>query len=162
MRTILVCLILLFLIPVIEVTDGVIETGEITTEVVEVITPTDPESYFHLTDEERYIVECVVMGEAQGEPYEGQVLVAQCILNACLRDGIQPSQVRKNYKYAGWKENPSDSVKKAVSAVFDDGFKVTAEEVLYFYAPKYCTSSWHESQTFVTEVGNHRFFKLNS
>ena len=119
---------------------------------------TEPEPFFYLSDYERWIVECVVMGEACGEPYEGQVLVAQCILNGCLRKNMQPSELRVELKYSGWRDNPSDSVKNAVSAVFDDGYKVTDEFILYFYAPKYSKGRWHETQRFVLELGGHRFF----
>ena len=98
------------------------------------------------------------MGESEGESYEGQMLVAQCLLNACLRDGLQPSEVRVKYMYAGWNESPSENIKSAVSAVFDDSYKVTDEFILYFYAPKYSKGKWHETQRFVIEVGGHRFF----
>lgn len=116
---------------------------------------------FYLTDEERRIVECVVMGEAGAESYEGQVLVAQCLLNACLLEGWQPSQVRVNYRYAGWHDEPSQSVKDAVSAVFDHGFEIVSEPIVYFYAPKLCQSKWHESQTWVVTEGGHKFFMNN-
>lgn len=121
--------------------------------------PVIDEPFYDLSDYERWIVECVVMGESGGEPYDGQVLVAQCILNACLKDGITPSKVRMQYQYSGWNEHPTDSVKQAVSAVFDDGYQIISEPILYFYAPKLSSSKWHETQCFVTEVGNHRFFK---
>lgn len=117
--------------------------------------------YFELSEEERIIVECIVMGEAGNESYKGQVLVAQCILNACIKDNLKPSVVRNKYKYSGWKTNPNDSVKKAVKEVFDNGYKVTNEFILYFYAPKYCTSNWHESQRYVLTEGGHRFFAEN-
>ena len=130
------------------------------TEPVEQVASTDTdEPHYYLTEEEREIVECVVSGEAQAESYEGQVLVAQCILNACVKEGIQPSEVRVAYRYSGWNDDPSESVKKAVSAVFDDGYTLTDEPILYFYAPKWCTSEWHESQDFVLELDGHRFFK---
>lgn len=116
------------------------------------------EPAFYLSDYERQVVEKIVMGEAGGEPYEGQVLVAQCILNASLKDGIQPSEVRTKYKYSGWNENPSDDVKNAVSEVFDRGYKAVDEYILYFYAPKYAKGTWHETQKFVIELGGHRFF----
>lgn len=127
-------------------------TTEITTD-VNVETPS-----FLLSNYERWIVECVVMGESGNEPYDGQILVAQCMLNACLKDDIQPSKVRTKYKYSGWKDKPTDSVKNAVSAVFDDGYRLTDEFILYFYAPKYSKGRWHETQRFVIEVGGHRFF----
>ena len=72
---------------------------------------------------------------------------------------VQPSEVRIEYKYSGWNENPTESVKEAVAAVFDRGETVVDDPILYFYAPKYTESRWHESQDFVIEVGGHRFFK---
>ena len=122
------------------------------------IEPIINEPVFELSEYERWVVECMVMGESGGEPYDGQVLVAQCILNACRKEGILPSEVRVEYKYSGWNEQPTDSVKQAVSAVFDDGYTVTDEPILYFYAPRWCNSKWHETQRFVIEVGGHRFF----
>lgn len=137
--------------------EPVIEKKEV--QIVEQANETKPEPFFCLSDEERYITECVVMGEAGAEPYEGQVLVAQCILNGCLKEDVQPSELRKMYKYSGFKKNATESVKKAVRAVFDDGFKITDEPILYFYAHKLCKSKWHESQCFVLELDNQRFFK---
>lgn len=138
---------------------------EIETEIVENETlesetvPEEIEAYFYLSDQERYIVECIVMGEAGGESYEGQVLVAQCILNGCLKEDVQPSKLRKMYKYSGYRTNVTKSVKKAVRDVFDEGYRITDEPILYFYAPKHCKGKWHETQCFVIEVGGHRFFK---
>lgn len=119
---------------------------------------TESKSEFYLSDYERSVVECIVMGEAGGETHEGQVLVAQCLLNACLKENLQPSEIRRRYQYSGWNSNPSESVKNAVSAVFDDGYKATGEFILYFYSTKYGQGQWHETQKFVCEVGDHRFF----
>lgn len=113
---------------------------------------------YNLTDSERDLVERVVMAESGGESYEGQILVAQCILNACEIDGIRPAKVIKKYVYAKGRPKPTDSVVKAVMAVFDKGETVTDEAIVYFYAPKVVKSKFHESQEFVCEVGNHRFF----
>ena len=82
--------------------------------------PVESEPVFYLSEYERWVAECIVMGESGNQPYEGQVLVAQCILNACLKDRILPSKVRTRYKYSGWHESPTESVKQAVSAVFDE------------------------------------------
>jgi spore germination cell wall hydrolase CwlJ-like protein len=136
----------------IETSTEIVEETETSTEIIE-------EPLFYLSEKERRIVERVVMGEAGAEPYEGQVLVAQCILNGCLKEDVQPSKLRKMYKYSGYKTNVSESVKKAVSAVFDSGYKITDEPILYFYAPKRCKGKWHETQRFVIELGGHRFFK---
>lgn len=135
-----------------------VETATLdTTTTTELVIESEP--HFELSDYERNIVECIVMGEARGESYDGKVLVAQCLLNACVKDSIQPSEVRTKYQYAGWNDSPSDEVKEAVSAVFDDGYKITEEPILYFYAPKLCKSSWHETQCYVLTEGCHKFFK---
>jgi spore germination cell wall hydrolase CwlJ-like protein len=113
---------------------------------------------YSLTEAERDLVERVVMAESGGESYKGQMLVAQCILNACEIDGIRPAKVVKKYVYAKARPEPSDSVKRAVSAVFDKGETVTDEPIVYFYAPKIVKSEFHESQRFVLAEGNHKFF----
>ena len=114
---------------------------------------------YPLTPQERDLVERVVMAESGGESYKGQMLVAQCILNACEIDGIRPAEVIRKYVYAKSRPEPSDSVKRAVSAVFDKGEQVTDEPIVYFYAPKIVKSEFHESQIFAIEEGGHRFFK---
>ena len=113
---------------------------------------------YSLTPQERDLVERVVMAEAGGESYKGQMLVCQCILNACEIDGIRPAKVIKKYVYAKARPEPSDSVKRAVSAVFDKGEQVTDEPIVYFYAPALVRSEFHESQIFCLREGGHKFF----
>ena len=121
-----------------------------------------PAPRFELSATERDVVERVVMAEAGGESFEGQMLVAQCILNACEKTGTQPSEVVVTFKYAPARPDPTDSVREAVAAVFDAGEFITDEPVMFFYNPAKVTSTWHESQTFVIEVGGHRFFAERS
>lgn len=128
----------------------------------ETVEPTEPAVRYPLTDAERDVVERVVMAEAGGESFEGQMLVAQCILNACEKTGTQPSEVVVTFKYAPARPEPTDSVREAVAAVFDAGEFITDEPVMFFYNPAKVTSTWHESQTFVIEVGGHRFFAERS
>ena len=113
---------------------------------------------YDLTAEERETIGSVITAEAVGEPFAGQIAVAQCILDACEKDGIRPSEAMKKYKYAKARPEPTSSAMAAVAAVFDDGWYVTAEPILYFYAPARTTSKWHESQDFVIEINGHRFF----
>lgn len=122
-----------------------------------VVSLVSTEKFFPLSDYERSVVEHIVAGEARGESFKGQKLVAQCILDACILDGLQPSQVRTKYGYGGWSNEVTDSVKEAVSEIFDDGELAVQAPILYFYNPNYY-SSWHESQRFIIEEGNHRFF----
>lgn len=131
------------------------ETAEVVTEPI----PTEPSAFYSLTDEQRTLIEQVVSAESRGEPYDGQVAVAQCILNACLKDDITPERAIVKYKYTSARVEPTTSVKEAVAAVFDRGEGVTDEPIIYFYAYKLVKSDFHESQDFVIEIKNHRFFK---
>lgn len=114
---------------------------------------------YALTAAERDTVERVVMAEAAAEPYEGQIAVAQCVLNACERENMRPDEIVVEYQYTDKRPEPTDEVKAAVSAVFDYGETATDREILYFYAPALCESEWHESQDYVMTVGGHRFFE---
>lgn len=134
---------------------------ETTTTVPTTTTTTEPAPrvYYSLTAKERDLVERVVMAEAGGEAYAGQLAVAQCILNASEMRGSRPAETVKALKYAKARPEPSKSVKQAVADVFDDGVRVFDRDVIYFYAPALVTSTWHESQDYVTTIGCHRFFK---
>ena len=129
-----------------------------TAPAAEAAEPTEPAVRYPLTDAERDVVERVVMAEAGGESFEGQVLVAQCILNAAEKRGVEPSEavVLKS------RPDPTQRVKDAVAAVFDRGETVVDEPILYFYNPALVTSDFHESQIFVIEEGGHRFFAERS
>ena len=128
----------------------------------ETVEPTEPAVRYTLTDAERDVVERVVMAEAGGESFEGQVLVAQCILNAAEKRGVDPSEAVVLYSYTKSRPDPTQRVKDAVAAVFDRGETVVDEPIIYFYNPALVTSDFHESQIFVIEEGGHRFFAERS
>ena len=138
-------------------------TGTATTPAPSSTTTAEPAPedgpYYALTDGERDLVERVVMAEAGGESFDGQIAVAQCILNASELRQIRPSETVKVLKYTKARPKPTEQVKQAVAAVFDDGYRLFDREVIYFYAPALVTSTWHESQTYVTTIGCHKFFK---
>lgn len=122
---------------------------------------------FHLTEYETWFVECVVAGEAAGEPYKGKLAVAQCYFDAMLKDGLSATEVKSAYGYSGWNENLDkqdpkayDEVKNAVADVFYGGKFVTDKPILYFYAPAYGRSDWHEAQEYWKSIANHKFFYL--
>ena len=128
----------------------------------EIPEPTEAPVRFYLSASERDTVERVVMAESGGESFEGQMLVAQCILNAAEKEGVQPSEAVAIYSYTSNRPDPTQSVKDAVAAVFDRGEVAIDAPVMYFYNPALVTSDWHESQIFVAEVGGHRFFAERS
>lgn len=122
---------------------------------------------FHLTEYETWFVECVIAGEAGGEPYEGKLAVAQCYFDAMLKDGLSATEVKSVYGYSGWNENLDkqdpkmyDEVKNAVMDVFYGGKFVTDKPILYFYAPAVVYSGFHESLNHAMTIGEHKFFYL--
>lgn len=124
--------------------------------------------FYPITEDDRYVIECIVAGEAKGEPTEGKMAVAQCLLNAMVKDGLSASDVRTQYQYSGWDDELQNSnpdcwakVCEAVNRVFDDGEFVSENPILYFYAPKWVYSRWHESLNHAVTVGGHKFFYLD-
>ena len=124
--------------------------------------------FFNLTEAERKTIQCIVAGEAKGEPMEGKMAVAQCILNGMVKSDWTAEKVRIEYQYSGWddeleKSNPKAwaEVVEAVSRVFDDGELISDKPILYFYAPKYSNGKWHETLEFSFELSGHRFFYLD-
>ena len=120
-----------------------------------------------LSEEERLIIEYVVSGEAGYEPFKGKMLVAQCFYNAMKKENISAAEIRKQYQYSGWKTDLAqtypehwDEVVEAVSRVFDSGEMVSDKPILYFYAPKWTTSKWHESLPKDQVFGGHSFHYL--
>ena len=124
--------------------------------------------FFNLTETERKTIQYIVAGEAKGEPMEGKMAVAQCILNGMVKSDWTAEKVRIEYQYSGWdneleKSNPEvwAEVVEAVSRVFDDGELISDKPILYFYAPKYSDGKWHKTLEFAFEISGHRFFYLD-
>lgn len=127
--------------------------------IIETTRPEAAEVRYALTDVERDLVERVVMAEAGGEGYDGQRLVAQCILNTAEAMDLRPDAVVLTpNQYASPAAEASQEVKDAVSAVFDAGDMATDEPIRWFYAPRYVDSAWHESKRYVLTYQNHKFF----
>lgn len=118
----------------------------------------EPSVRYELTDAERAVVESVVMAESGAEPFEGQMAVAQCILHGCEDLGLRPDAVVIENGYTPWRPQPTQSVKDAVSAVFDRGEVAVEDTILWFYAPARVYASWHEAQRYVCTIGGHKFF----
>lgn len=140
--------------------------AEVTTEStpVEYNEVTEPEVieevYWLLTDEERDLVERVVAAEARGESIEGQMAVAQTIMDRCTTRNqsitevcTAPAQFAEPY---GGKI--SEKTQDAVSFVFDKGEKVY-ELVTHFYAwEEIAPPYWTAEKDYVGEIGGHRFY----
>ena len=124
--------------------------------------------FFNLTETDRKTIQYIVAGEAKGEPMEGKMAVAQCILHGMVKSGWSAERVRIEYQYSGWDDelenaNPEAwaEVVEAGSRVFDDGELISDKPILYFYAPNVVSSSWHESLNHAVTIGGHKFFYLD-
>ena len=124
--------------------------------------------FFNLTEAERKTIQYIVAGEAKGEPIEGKMAVAQCILHGMIKSGWSAERVRIEYQYSGWDDelenaNPEawGEVVEVVSRVFDDGELISDKPILYFYAPDITSSSWHESLNHAVTIEGHKFFYLD-
>ena len=124
--------------------------------------------FFNLTEADRKTIQYIVAGEAKGEPIEGKMAVAQCILHGMVKSNWSAERVRIEYQYSGWDDelenvNPEAwaEVVEAVSRVFDDGKLISDKPILYFYAPKHSDGKWHKTLEFAFEISGHRFFYLD-
>ena len=110
----------------------------------------------------------VVAAESRGEPYEGQLAVAQCIRETSECTMMTPEEVVKQVNKNGTRQYAqpvdlsvvTDSVRDACCDVFVYGISATDEPIRYFYSTASgFYSAWHEnSLEYVTTIGNHRFF----
>lgn len=113
-----------------------------------------------LSPADRDLLERLVMGEAGGQGFEGAALVAQTIRDNIVYRGFKTvAEIRTSCKYTGSiSRTPNEDVKRACAYVFDQGGVVVKHKIFYFYAFKYTTSKWHETQKFIVQHGGHRFF----
>lgn len=111
----------------------------------------------------------VVAAESRGEPYEGQLAVAQCIRETSECTMMTPEEVVKQVNPNGTRQYAqpvdisvvTDSVRDACCDAFVLGVSATDEPIRYFYSTASgFYSAWHEnSLEYVNTIGNHRFFK---
>ena len=112
-----------------------------------------------LSSYDRAKLERLVMGEAGSMGYNGCALVAQCIRDAMNRSNTTSiDRIISEYQYyAPTNKEPNQTVKDAVSYIFDQNGSAVQHRILCFYTG---SSGWHETQNFIVGCGNVRFFDL--
>ena len=108
---------------------------------------------------DRAKLERLVMGESGSMGYNGCALVAQCIRDAMNRSNTTSiDRIISEYQYyAPTNKEPNQTVKDAVSYIFDQNGSAVQHRILCFYTG---SSGWHETQNFIVGCGNVRFFDL--
>lgn len=127
---------------------------------------TEQVPFIEISDDDRYIVECVVAGEAGGHSYELMKAVAQCMAISMDMRQMSADEVRQEHQYHGYnpeleQTDPSAwaMVCSAVSEIFDGGNFVVYEPIEYFYNPSYGGGDFHEKMDFIIEIEGVRFFR---
>ena len=123
---------------------------------------------YALSAEELLLLHKIVMAEAEGEPYEGKVAVANVVLNR-LRSANFPDTI-KNVIYQKYqfspvgdgrinRVKPSEESVKAVTAALH-GHKAVSDDTYFFLSLKLAQDlTVHHSRTFSKKIGNHSFYK---
>ncbi|WP_223070455.1 cell wall hydrolase [Paenibacillus caui] len=123
---------------------------------------------YEVSKEELLLLQKIVMAEAEGEPYEGKVAVANVVLNR-LRSANYPDTIYDviyqkhqfspvaNGRLKRIKPN-ADSVKAVAETL--KGRKEVSDDTYYFLSLKLATDlSVHRSQKQSKKIGNHTFYK---
>jgi len=118
------------------------------------------------SDEDMLLLAKITMVEAGYEPYEGQLAVANVILNRVedprfpdtIRDVIYaPSQFPPAHNGLLDRAEPNESVWEAVKAAVEGENNV--KDAVYFHNPDVSSGGFWDRLTKVAEIGNHRFLK---
>ncbi|MEK5235099.1 cell wall hydrolase [Paenibacillus sp. FSL L8-0470] len=123
---------------------------------------------YAVSDEDLLLLQKIVMAEAEGEPYQGKVAVANVVLNR-LRSANFPDTIYKviyqksqfspvaNGRLKRVKPN-KDSI-KAVNAALS-GVKEVTDDTYFFLSLKLAQDlTVHHSQEYAKTIGNHTFYK---
>ena len=104
-------------------------------------------------------MEGVVAAESKGQPLEGQMAVAQTILDRATQSNMTVMEViNAPGQYAKPRpERVDDSVKLAVAKVMQDGERVFDDGVWSFHSDK-VNPWWAANKVYRGKIGNHLFY----
>lgn len=115
--------------------------------------------YYILSQEERRLVEATVMQEAGGEPYEGQLTVAQSICDRAVFWGMSITEVLTAPKqYTRCNKQVTDSVKQAVAAVFDQGETIYPRPTTHFHDDSISPPAYTDKKVRRGQIGRLIFY----
>lgn len=123
---------------------------------------------YNVSADDVLLLQRIVMAEAEGEPYQGKIAVANVVLNR-LRSANFPNTIKKvifqRYQFSPVANGRFDRVKPnrdCIHAVNEalNGKKAVPDETYYFLSLKLADDlTVHHTQTFVKRIGNHSFYK---
>ena len=156
---------------------GVSPTAELSSPAAESATPEPPPEFtaepeepvsryaaVELTEEDAYILACLVYHEARGEPFEGQAAVVEVVFNRCLSDEFPDTVEEVVFQKYGdvWQfppapylytAEPSEVQYNAVMYAYNAEEPIVPPETVFF-----STSPYNEHITAI--IGNHYFCEI--
>lgn len=140
---------------------------ETTEEPEEPTVEPEPENRYaelHFSDEDVYILACLVYHEARGESFEGQVAVVEVVLNRMLSDYFPDTVEEVVFQKYGevWQFSPAPYLYSAepgkeqylaVHTAIEEREHILSEDTVYF-----STAPYNDSLDMV--IGNHYFCKI--
>lgn len=122
---------------------------------------------YKVSKDEMYLLEKIVMAEAEGEPYEGKLAVANVVLNR-LRSSNYPDTIHDVIYQKSQFSPVSNGRLKAVEPNEDceraakeaiQGIKAVPDDTLYFMNIKIATDQTvNKTKKKVKKIGQHTFF----
>lgn len=118
-----------------------------------------------VSEDELYMLACLVWHESRGEPYEGQVAVAEVVLNRCLSAGFPDTVsevIFQRYPGQGYQFSPApylysaqpgETQYAAVRDALDGAELIVPTSTVFFSTEPY-------NSNIVAVIGNHYFCTL--
>lgn len=140
------------------------------------VSPVEPNpdgNYYPLqyTEEDLFFMTQALYHEARSEPLECQQMVASVIVNR-MYDWHYPNTIKsviwdhrqfsftQDGKHERMKDNMERAIAEEVAHNVLSGLSVDKTEgSLYYFNPKLSNPNWKHDYTFVTQCGDHRFYK---
>ncbi|MWV44556.1 cell wall hydrolase [Paenibacillus sp. HJL G12] len=123
---------------------------------------------YSVTAEDVLLLQRIVMAEAEGEPYQGKIAVANVVLNR-LRSANFPNTIKKviyqKYQFSPVANGRFDRVKPNQDSIHAanealNGKKAVTDDTYYFLSLKLADDlTVHHTRTFEKRIGNHSFYK---
>lgn len=118
--------------------------------------------HVELSEENRVLIEKICLAEFGTGGFNGAALIAQSIKNAMVYYGTDNVEALiGKLKFSGRKSsNTSETVREAITYVFDMDLDAVQHRILYKYNPDVMggPSKFHESKEYVCTYNNVRFF----
>ncbi len=123
---------------------------------------------YNVSADDVLLLQRIVMAEAEGEPYQGKIAVANVVLNR-LRSANFPNTIKKviyqKYQFSPVANGRFDRVKPNQDSIHAanealNGKKAVTDDTYYFLSLKLADDlTVHHTRTFEKRIGNHSFYK---